>query len=145
MTTWRRGLPAVVAVATLSWALSACGGGSSPSASPSSSGSTSHGSAVKAEAPKTDPRQFDPQADVHLINSAPTQGGWSAGGTVQNTLGRPATYRITVSFDSTGPTTLAVGSTAVPMAAGKTTLWSVTSKFDAPVLVICQLQEVTAG
>jgi hypothetical protein len=64
---------------------------------------------------------------------------------VVNRLGRPATYHITVDFSSGGPATLAVGSTAVPVAVGAVTLWSVTSKFDAPLLVLCQLQEVTAG
>lgn len=90
------------------------------------------------------PDEASVRPDVQLINCGQTKGGWSAGGTVQNSLRRRTTYIITVFFTSAQATDLASAVTSVPLAAGKSKLWSTQATFAAPGQVLCVLRGVAA-
>ena len=75
------------------------------------------------------PDEASVRPDVQLINCGQTKGGWSAGGTVQNSLRRRTTYIITVFFTSAQATDLASAVTSVPLAAGKSKFWSTQATF----------------
>jgi hypothetical protein len=90
------------------------------------------------------PDQAGVRPDVDLINCGQTKGGWSAGGTVQNSLRRRTTYIITVFFTSSQATDLASAVTSVPLAAGQSKLWSTQATFAAPGQVLCVLRGVAA-
>jgi hypothetical protein len=80
--------------------------------------------------------------NVIVKNCASSSGGWSAGGIVNNPSGSATTYTITIFFTSTGATDLGSASTTVPLAAHKSTLWSVKATFPAPSQVLCVLRGV---
>ena len=80
--------------------------------------------------------------DVNLINCTPAKGGWSAGGTVKNSLRRRTTYLITVFFTSTQATDLAYSTSSVQLKAGQAKLWSTNATFPAPAQVLCILRGV---
>ena len=164
MTRWWRP-SAVVAVTALGVSLSSCGASGGRSASQSSTGSelstssqstndTGAISPASPSAPATKhsgggiptnvPDQARVRPDVNLINCGQTKGGWSAGGTVQNSLRRRATYIITVFFTSAQATDLASAVTSVPLAAGQSKLWSTQATFAAPGQVLCVLHGVAA-
>ena len=78
------------------------------------------------------PNQDSVRKDVQLLNCGSTKGGWSAGGTVRNTLGHDTTFDITVFFTSTEAMDLASAATSVPLNAHQSKLWSVKATFAAP-------------
>ena len=80
-----------------------------------------------------------------MVNCGPAQGGWSAGGTVKNSLGHSATYDITVYFTSSQATDLSYASTLVPVDPDQSKLWSVKATFTAPSTVLCVLRGVAAS
>jgi hypothetical protein len=88
------------------------------------------------------PNQDAVRKNVTLKNCSSSSGGWSAGGVVNNPSGTATTYVITIFFTSTGATDLASASTSVPLAAHKSTLWSVNATFAAPSQVLCVLRGV---
>jgi len=135
MAMWKR-LSAVLVVSALGVPLAACSNSNNPSSS------TTTTKAVPGTIPNNVPNQVSARKDVQMINCGSTSGGWSAGGTIKNTLGHDATYHITVFFTSTEATDLAYGSTSVPVSAGQTKLWSVKSTFAAPAQVLCVLRGV---
>jgi hypothetical protein len=94
--------------------------------------------------PTNVPDQDRVRPDVRLINCTPTTGGWTAGGTVRNSLRRSATYHITVFFTSSQATDLAYATTSVPLKAGQAELWSASATFTAPAGVLCVLRGVAA-
>ena len=138
MVAWRRP-SAIVAVAALGMSLSAC-----------SSSSTSIGVVIddhdhqdRAEERSGNvPNQDSVRKDVQLLNCGSTKGGWSAGGTVRNTLGHDTTFDITVFFTSTEAMDLASAATSVPLNAHQSKLWSVKGTFAAPAQVLCVLRGV---
>ncbi len=97
------------------------------------------------DVPDNVPNQVSVRKDVAVQNCAATAGGWSAGGTVQNTLGHDATYHIDVFFTSAQATDLAYGVTAVAVDSGQTKLWSVRATFAAPAQVLCVLRGVSTS
>ena len=98
MIIWRRRLLAAVAVSAVGLSLSACSSSNSPSASPSTSHTTTTNAKSSGSVPLSVPNQDSVRKDVHMTNCGPAQGGWSAGGTVTNSLGHSTTYDITVYF-----------------------------------------------
>jgi hypothetical protein len=129
-------------VAALGLSLAACG--NSPSGnSAATTSSTAHGATTSF--PEKVSNQVGVRKDVDLRNCASTHGGWSAGGTVRNTLGHDATYEITVFFTSSMAQDLAYATTSVPVSAGKSSLWSVTASFAAPSTVLCVLRGVSTS
>lgn len=141
MSMWGR-LLAVSAVAAGGLTVAAC---SSNGNSNSSSTTTSTTTGGTTTIPEKVPNQVSVRKDVQIINCNATQGGWSAGGTVKNTLGRSATYHITIFFTSTQAADLAYAMTSVPVNAGQTKLWSVATSFTAPSSVLCVLRGVSAS
>ena len=138
MAMWKR-LSAVLVVSALGVSLAACSGSNNPSSS------TTTTKAVPGSVPNNVPNQVRVRKDVQMINCGSSSGGWSAGGTIKNTLGHDATYNITVFFTSTQATDLAYGSTSVPVSSGQTKLWSVKSSFAAPAQVLCVLRGVATS
>ena len=136
MAVWRR-WSAVLVVSTMGVALAACSGSNHPSSSTTTT--------VAGSVPDNVPNQVSARKDVQMIDCASSRGGWSAGGTIKNTLGHDATYHITVFFTSTEATDLAYGSTSVPVSSGRTRSWSVNSTFAAPAQVLCVLRGVAAS
>ena len=149
MSMWRR-LAAVGAVTALGLSLAACssnptnGSASSTSTSAKSGTGGSRGSNA-TDVPNNVPNQVSVRKDVAVQNCAATAGGWSAGGTVQNTLGHDTTYHIDVFFTSAQATDLAYGVTTVAVPAGQTKLWSVSATFAAPAQVLCVLRGVSTS
>jgi hypothetical protein len=141
MIIWRRRLSAVVAIGALGLALSACSSSNSPSASQT----TTTNSKTSGTVPVSVPNQDNVRKDVDMVNCGPAQGGWSAGGTVKNSLGHAATYDITVYFTSSQATDLSYASTSVPVNTGQSKLWSVKATFTAPSTVLCVLRGVAAS
>jgi hypothetical protein len=91
------------------------------------------------------PNQPSVRKDVRLLNCAQSSGGWSAGGAVANTLGKAATYTITVFFTSAQATDLAYATTKVTVDDGKNALWSAKATFAAPAGTLCVLRGVAAS
>jgi hypothetical protein len=151
MTRWWRP-SAALAAAVLGIFVSSCDSSGAPSASQSSNtGAFSAGSPSsmtttppKGNIPNKVPDQGSVRPDVQLINCQQTKGGWSAGGTVQNSLRRRTTYIITVFFTSAQATDLASAVTSVPLAAGQSKLWSTQATFAAAGQVLCVLRGVAA-
>jgi hypothetical protein len=127
------------AAAAMALSLSACGSGT-----PSASSTSTTKVTVLGSVPLSVPNQITVRKDVDMINCAATKGGWSAGGTVRNNLGHPATYLITVYFTSSQATDLAYASTSVAVDQGQSKLWSVRATFNAPGVVLCVLRGVAA-
>lgn len=140
---WARPLPAVL-VAGL--CLAACSSGGKPSSSATTTSTTKAPSISKDTiVPTNVPNQDSVRKDVKLLNCAQSSGGWSAGGTVNNTLGKAGTYTITVFFTSAQATDLAYATTMVTVGSGKTSLWSTKATFAAPAGVVCVLRGVAAS
>jgi hypothetical protein len=155
-------LPAVVTVSAFSLLLSACSSSSYPVARSSSTTTKStpgeipttsvRGSpksvggfvrtGVAGIIPTSVPDDVSIRHDVDLINCTPTQGGWSAGGTVKNSSRRRTTYLITVFFTSKQATDLAYSMSTVRLEAGQAKLWSTSATFPAPAQVLCVLRGV---
>ncbi len=66
----------------------------------------------------------------HDEQCAPVHGGWSAGGTIKNTLGHDATYQITVFFTSAQASDLAYAETSATVNAHQNGTWTATATFD---------------
>lgn len=156
MSLWRR-LAAVGALALLGVTVAACTSSSKsglPSSTPAStsttassgSGSTaSTGVSPSTNVPDSVPNQVAVRKDVDVQNCGSTPGGWSAGGTVKNTMGHAATYHITVFFTTAQATDLAYGVTSVQVGSGQGKLWSVKATFAAPSQVLCVLRGVSTS
>ena len=125
----------------LGLSLAACGGNSDPGRS---SSPPTPSTVRVTTSPATTPGHSIFK-DVHLLNCAANKHGWSAGGTVQDSLSHAATYVITVFFTSSVAENLDYGSTSVRLKAGQITLWSVSAVFAAPTTVRCVLTTVTTG
>lgn len=125
--------------------LAACSSSGNPSSSTATTTTTTRPVATQTIVPGSVPNQPSVRKDVTMSNCAASPGGWSAGGTVRNTLDKTATYTITVFFTNTGYTDLAYGVTKVPLDAGKSTIWSVKATFAAPRSVLCVLRGVGAS
>jgi hypothetical protein len=95
--------------------------------------------------PTSVPNQVSVRKDVQLLHCGATKGGWSAGGTVKNSLGHTATYQITIFFTSNQATDLAFAKTSVSLGAGQSKLWSTQATFAAPAQVLCVLRGVAAS
>lgn len=142
-----RGLLAATTAAALSLALSSCGtsrGSSGPSTATSSgySGATRATVSVSGSGQSHVPNQVAARRDVKLINCGGENGGWSAGGTLKNSLDHSATYLITVVFTSPNGIHLASATLSVPVRSGESRLWSVAANFTTPNVVRCVLQGV---
>jgi hypothetical protein len=79
---------------------------------------------------------------VAIASCAPSDGGWSASGTAQNSGTSAETYNITIFFTTTQATTLDYATTSVKVSPGKTEKWTATVKFSAPKDVLCVLRGV---
>jgi hypothetical protein len=85
-------------------------------------------------------------SDVKLINcAASASGGWSAGGTVNNSTGKDVTYQITVKYISPSGAKLGTSTASVPLTAGGSNLWSSSTAFGAPSGTTCSLANVSAS
>jgi hypothetical protein len=138
---WARRVASVLAAGLC---LAACSNSGKPSSS-STTATTRPAIASETIVPASVPNQDKVRKNVTMSNCAASPGGWSAGGTVHNTLDKTATYSITVFFTSTGYTDLAYAVTKVPLDAGKSTIWSVKATFAAPSSVLCVLRGVAAS
>ena len=166
MTRWRRPPALVVAVSAVTLSLCACSSTHTPTTSPSTATTASkaspggtrttapEGGATSKSAlpggaagviPASVPDQDRVRPDVDLINCTPTEGGWSAGGTVKNSLHHATTYLITVFFTSAQATDLAAATTSVHLLVGQAKLWSTQASFPAPAQVLCLLRGVAAS
>ena len=149
MSRWRRpaGLGALMVLGTV---LAACSSGPGTGSSSTTSttrplGHTPSSSTPSTNVPETVPNEISARKDVAMQNCASTAGGWSAGGTVNNTLGHDATFHITVFFTSAQATDLAYGTTSVAVGSGQTKLWSVKASFTPPTQVLCVLRGVSTS
>lgn len=79
------------------------------------------------------------RSDVVQTSCAAIPGGWSAAGTVRNTLGQPATYRITVFFTTTHATTLDYAVATVKVPARTTRRWTAAKRFAAQPQMLCPM------
>jgi len=147
-----RRLSLFASLGVLALVLAACSSAPSSESQNASNTPTSHAGAARSSTttaasavPASVPNQDNVRKDVTLSNCGAVSGGWSAGGTVKNSMGHQATYQITVFFTDTGATDLAYGVTNVPVAAGKSSPWSVTTRFAAPSQVLCVLRGVAAN
>lgn len=133
-----RRLLALASVCVLGLSVAACGnsGNGSSTATTSRSGTS---------VPNSVPNQDSVRSDVTLSTCAAAHGGWTAGGTIKNTLGHDATYQITIFFTSAQASDLAYAQTSQAVSAGKTGTWSATATFDAPSVVRCVLRGVAAN
>jgi hypothetical protein len=95
--------------------------------------------------PLSVPNQDSVRKDVDLLTCAKSADGWSAGGALRNTLGKAATYTITVFFTSSQSTDLAYATTMQEVDKGKSALWSANATFAAPSSVLCVLRGVSAS
>jgi hypothetical protein len=141
MSKWRR-LSGLAAVSVFGVALAACGSSNSPS---SSSSTTNTSSKVPGIVPTRVPNEVSVRKDAQLLSCGATKGGWSAGGTVKNSLGRDATYQITIFFTSDQATDLAYAKTSVPVSAGQSERWSAPADFAPPAQVLCVLRGVAVS
>lgn len=136
---WARPMPVLLATGLC---LAACSNGGKPSSS--STTTTAPPISTDTIVPNNVPNQVGVRKDVQLLNCAQSSGGWSAGGTVNNTLGKAAIYTITVFFTSSQATDLAYAITMVRVDNGKNSLWTTKATFAAPPGVICVLRGVAA-
>ena len=126
--------------------LAACGNSGKPSSSPTSTTTTAAPSTSKDTiVPVNVPNQDNVRKDVQLLNCGQSSGGWSAGGEVSNSLGKSATFDITVFFTDAASTDLAYATTNVTLDSGKSSLWSVKATFAAPAGTVCVLRGVAAS
>jgi hypothetical protein len=133
-----RRLLVLASVCALGVSVAACGN----SGNGSTTGTTDRsGTSV----PNSVPNQDSVRTDVTMTTCAPAHGGWSAGGTIKNTLGHDATYQITVFFTSAQASDLAYGETSTTVNAKQSGPWTVTATFDAPSTVRCVLRGVAAN
>lgn len=140
---WTR---AVTSVLVAGVCLAACSSSGKPSTSATTTPPTLPPSVSKdTVVPMSVPNQPSVRKDVKLFNCSKSTGGWSAGGTIDNTQGKTATYDITVFFTSTGYTDLASANTSVTVDAGKQSLWNANAAFAAPGTVLCVLRGVSAS
>jgi hypothetical protein len=133
-----RRLLALASVCALGVAVAACGNSGNGSA-------TSTTSISGTSVPSNVPNQDAVRTDVTMSTCAPAHGGWSAGGTIKNTLGHDATYQITIFFTSAQASDLAYGQTSTAVKAKRSGPWTVTATFDAPSTVRCVLRGVAAS
>lgn len=133
-----RRLLALASVCALGVSVAACGNSGNGSATTTTSHS---GTSI----PDRVPNQDSVRRDVTIGTCSAVPGGWSAGGTIKNTLGHDATYEITIFFTSAAATDLAYGATSTAVSAGKSAPWTVTAKFAAPSTVQCVLRGVSAS
>lgn len=135
---------AVVAVASATIAMTACGGGSNAHPPPTPVKSTTSSTAVPSDpvVPKSIPNDPKVRKYVVLSECAPIAGGWRASGTVTNPGKSPVSYAVTVSFTTKGATVIGVSQTDLTVAPGKTTSWSVTKKLKAADSTRCVLRGV---
>jgi hypothetical protein len=131
-------LLALASVGVLAVAVAACGNSGNGSAT-----STTDRSGTSV--PNSVPNQDAVRTDVTMSTCAPAHGGWTAGGTIKNTLGHDATYQITVFFTSAQASDLAYGETSTTVNAKASAPWTVTATFDAPSTVRCVLRGVAAS
>ena len=139
MSRWRR-LSGLAAASVFGVTLAAC----SSSNSPSSSSSTTT-TRVPGAVPTSVPNEVSVRKDVQLLSCGATKGGWSAGGTVKNSLGHDATYQITIFFTSNQATDLAYAMSSVSVGAGQSKEWSAHATFAPPAQVLCVLRGVAAS
>ena len=140
---WARPLPAVLVAGMC---LAACSNSGKPSSSATTTTTTTAPPiSTDTIVPNNVPNQDSVRKDVRLLNCGQSNGGWSAGGTVNNTLGKAATYTITVFFTSSQATDLAFATTMVKVDSGKNSLWTAKATFAAPPGVICVLRGVAAA
>ena len=133
-----RRLLALAAVCVLGLSVAACGNSGNGSATATTSQS---GTSV----PNSVPNQDSVRSDVTMSKCAPVHGGWSAGGTIKNTLGHDATYQITVFFTSAQASDLAYAATSATVNAHQNGTWTATATFAAPSTVRCVLRGVAAS
>lgn len=133
-----RRLPALASVCALGLSVAACGNSGNGSAT---STTVRSGTSI----PDHVANQDAVRKDVTIGSCSAAPGGWSAGGTIKNTLGHDATYQITIFFTSTAATDLTYGETSTAVSAGKSGSWTVTAKFAAPATVECVLRGVAAN
>ncbi|HEY6473683.1 MAG TPA: hypothetical protein VIY26_12380 [Acidimicrobiales bacterium] len=100
-----RRLLALASVCALGVSVAACGNSGNGSATTTTSHS---GTSI----PDRVPNQDSVRRDVTIGTCSAVPGGWSAGGTIKNTLGHDATYEITIFFTSAAATDLAYGATS---------------------------------
>ena len=136
----------VSAVLVAGVCLAACGNSGKPSSSATTTTTTKAPSTSQdTVVPVNVPNQDNVRKDVQLLNCAASSGGWSAGGEVRNTLGKSATFDITVFFTNAVSTDLAYATTNVTLDSGKGSLWSVKATFAAPAGTVCVLRGVAAS
>jgi hypothetical protein len=135
----------VSAVLVAGMCLAACSNSSGPSSSATTTTTTAPYTSKDTIVPMSVPNQPSVRKDVRLLNCAQSSGGWSAGGAVANTLGKSATYTITVFFTSAQATDLAYATTKVTVEDGKNALWSTKATFAAPAGTLCVLRGVAAS
>ena len=102
-------------------------------------------SKVPGTVPTSVPNEVSVRKDVQMLSCGATKGGWSAGGTVKNSLGHDATYQITIFFTSNQATDLAYAMTSVSVGAGQSKVWSTQATFPPPAQVLCVLRGVAAS
>ena len=140
-----RRLSGLAALLAFGIPLASCSNSNTPSASSSTTTTTTTTTTTLGTVPTSVPNQVSVRKDVRLLNCGAIKGGWSAGGTVKNSLDRAATYQITVFFTSDQATDLAFAKTSVPLSAGQSKLWSTQATFAAPAQVLCVLRGVAAS
>jgi hypothetical protein len=140
---WAWPMPAVL-VAGL--CLAACSSSGNPSSSATTTTTTKPPATSKDTiVPVNVPNQDNVRKDVQLLTCAASSGGWSAGGAARNTLGKSATFDITVFFTNAVSTDLAYATTSVTLDSGKSSLWSAKATFAAPAGTVCVLRGVAAS
>ena len=72
-------------------------------------------------------------------------GGWNAAGTVHNSLGKNADYKITVFFIDKQATVIGYTRTSVRVATGQKVSWHAAGKFNAVPGTNCVLRGVAAS
>lgn len=125
--------------------LAACSNSGNPSSSATTTTTTRPHTTNDTVVPISVPNQDSVRKDVNILNCSASSGGWSAGGSVHNTLGKQATFDITVFFTSTADTDLAYATTSVTVPAGKGSLWNAKATFAAPTSVLCVLRGVSTS
>jgi hypothetical protein len=135
----------VLAALVAGTCLAACSSSGHPSTSATTSTTTTTFVSHDTVVPLIVPNQDSVRKDVDLLTCAKSADGWSAGGAVRNTLGRAATYTITVFFTSSQSTDLAYATTKTEVDKGKNALWSANATFATPSSVLCVLRGVSAS
>jgi hypothetical protein len=102
------------------------------------------GAPARGTTPTSALNQDEAQNDVVMPDCGAAADGWSAGGTVTDSLGRSATYQITVNFTTAQGEELAYATTTVKTSPGRTQAWYVRAMFSPPAVVQCALKTVEA-